>query len=146
MDGDHGLVEPDVFNRVCPSRAVLSRIGEKWAALALISLNDGAMRFGAIKRKLDGISPKVLSQTLRNLECDGLVIRRVLSSKPIHVEYSLSSLSETLIPILVALKSWAESNLAVLAAVNRSYDATRSFDRSVKIAKAPDISFVKRSL
>jgi DNA-binding HxlR family transcriptional regulator len=102
---------PDAFVKVCPSRAVLARIGEKWAALAVVALADEPMRFGALMRKLEGISQKMLTQTLRGLEQDGLLSRTLYAEMPLRVEYRLTPLGESLVPHLLALKVWAEQNL-----------------------------------
>lgn len=104
-------VEPDAFLAACPSREVLARIGEKWSALTLVALSSGAMRFGQLRRRVDGISQKMLSQTLRHLESDGLVTRWVFDERPLRVEYRLTASSEDLVPLLRDLKRWAESHL-----------------------------------
>jgi DNA-binding HxlR family transcriptional regulator len=113
---------PDAFVRICPSRDILARMGEKWTSLALVALNDGPMRFGALQRKLEGISQKMLSQTLRNLERDGLATRTVLDLRPLSVEYALTERTKNLVPIVVALKAWAEGNLHAIEKSNASFD------------------------
>ena len=113
---------PDAFVRICPSREVLARMGEKWTTLALVALNNGPMRFGALHRKLEGISQKMLSQTLRNLERDGLLTRTVKDLRPLSVEYALTARVEMLVPIVIALKAWAEANLQVIEKSNVSFD------------------------
>ncbi|MFN8829660.1 MAG: winged helix-turn-helix transcriptional regulator [Labrys sp. (in: a-proteobacteria)] len=102
---------PDAFLRLCPSRAVMARIGEKWTALSLAALKDGPMRFGALMRRLDGVSQKMLSQTLRNLERDGLITRHVHDERPLRVDYELTDRGADLVPIILALKAWAERHL-----------------------------------
>lgn len=84
----------DVFSANCPSRAALAHATGRWGALTLAALADGPLRFGAVRRRVDGISEKMLSQTLQELERDGLVDRTVLSEMPPNVEYSLTAAGE----------------------------------------------------
>ncbi|MBN3786852.1 helix-turn-helix domain-containing protein [Burkholderia sp. Ac-20353] len=113
---------PDAFLKVCPSRTVLSRIGQKWTVLTMVALQDGPMRFGDIRRRLEGVSQKMLTQTLRAMERDGLIERSVYDELPLRVEYSLSPLADTLLPLVVALKAWAEDALNAIEANNRAFD------------------------
>lgn len=80
----------DVYEAQCPCRAMLDLLANKWSALAIGALEDGPLRFGALQRRLQGISPKVLTQTLRRLEDAGLIERTVYPAVPLHVEYELS--------------------------------------------------------
>jgi DNA-binding HxlR family transcriptional regulator len=105
-------IAPDAFLRACPSRAVLARIGEKWTALAVVALADGPLRFGALLRRLEGVSQKMLTQTLRGLEQDSLLVRKLYDEMPLRVEYSLTPQGQSLVPHLQALKSWAEAHVA----------------------------------
>lgn len=104
---------PDVYAAACPSRKVLGLIGEKWVCLVVGALSaHNVLRFGELKRICEGVSQKMLTQTLRKLERDGLVIRTVYADKlPLKVEYQLSPLGKSLIPVLQQVKSWAETNL-----------------------------------
>jgi DNA-binding HxlR family transcriptional regulator len=104
-------VEPDAFLKECPSRALLARIGEKWALLAVACLASGPFRFGALRRTIQGVSQKMLTQTLRNLEDDGLVKRTIYDERPLRVEYALTQNGTDLLPIVLKLKAWAEQNL-----------------------------------
>jgi DNA-binding HxlR family transcriptional regulator len=104
-------IEPDAFLRACPSRALLARIGEKWALLTVACLASGPLRFGALKRTIEGVSQKMLTQTLRNLEDDGLVKRTIYDERPLRVEYALTPLAKDLMPIILELKIWAEQNM-----------------------------------
>jgi len=113
---------PDAFLKVCPSRAVLSRIGQKWTVLTMVALQHAPMRFGEIRRRLEGVSQKMLTQTLRAMERDGLIERHVYDELPLRVEYALSPLAKTLLPLVVALKAWAEDALAEIEANNRAFD------------------------
>jgi DNA-binding HxlR family transcriptional regulator len=104
-------IAPDAFLKACPSRTVLARIGEKWSALAIVALADGPMRFGALRRRLEGVSQKMLTQTLRGLEQDRLITRTLYDEMPLRVEYRLTPPGETLVPLLQALKAWAEAHV-----------------------------------
>lgn len=101
----------DVYGRLCPCREVLDLIANKWSALIIGILENGPQRFGAIQRHLEGVTPKVLSATLKRLENSRLVDRTVYPAVPPHVEYSLTPLGETLMAPLAALRTWAEEHL-----------------------------------
>lgn len=103
---------------------MLARIGAKWAMLAVVSLADsGPTRFGALRRRLEGVSQKMLTVTLRQLERDGLVARTLYDEMPLRVEYSLTHLGVSLVPLARELKAWAERNLHTVEHSNASYDA-----------------------
>src|SRR2546423_5799044 len=108
-----------VMDAQCPSRLVLDRIADKWTALIIQLLARGTMRYAGLQREIGGISQKMLTQTLRSLERDGLVERKVYPVVPPKVEYSLTRLGRTLIEPLHALCRWSEKHLAELQA-NRS--------------------------
>ncbi|MEM9806577.1 MAG: helix-turn-helix domain-containing protein [Cyanobacteria bacterium P01_D01_bin.56] len=104
--------KPSVYAAICPSREVLAFIGEKWVSLIIGALEGKVMRFGELKRFCEGISQKMLTQTLRKLERDGLVNRTLYTDVlPIKTEYRLTKLGESLLPIVQATKLWAEENL-----------------------------------
>lgn len=100
----------DVYDANCPSRLLLDRIGEKWTALIVGILAERPHRFGQLRRRINGISHKMLTQTLRSLERDGLVSRRVEPTVPITVEYSLTAIGRSLVQPLAALRDWAEQH------------------------------------
>lgn len=100
-----------VYSADCPCRELLDVVANKWSALAIGALEDGTLRFGQIQRRLTGVSPKVLTATLRRLETFGLVDRVVVPSVPLHVEYSLTSMGRSAVGPVVALRAWAEMNL-----------------------------------
>jgi DNA-binding HxlR family transcriptional regulator len=104
----------DLLNPGCASREVLERVGDKWTALVIRALADGTHRYGDLQRRVGGVSQKMLTQTLRALECDGLVARRVYPVVPPRVEYSLTPLGRTLIEPLDAICRWAERHLPQL--------------------------------
>ena len=107
---------PSVLDPRCPSRLVLDRIADKWTALIIQILAAGTMRYAALQREIGGISQKMLTQTLRSLERDGLVQRTVHPVVPPKVEYALTKLGRTLIEPLQGLCHWSEKHLAELQA------------------------------
>jgi DNA-binding HxlR family transcriptional regulator len=110
-----------VLNANCASRRVLDLLSDKWTTLVLRALERGTQRFGVLKRRIEGISQKMLTQTLRRLETSGLINRSAQQIVPPVVEYSLTPLGQSLLPALDALVYWAEANFhAVEAAWRRS--------------------------
>jgi DNA-binding HxlR family transcriptional regulator len=106
-------LSPNVYAANCPARKLLVLISEKWVCLVICALSkQKILRFGELKRLCEGVSQKMLTQTLRKLERDGLVIRTVYADKlPLRVDYQLSPLGENLFPVIDQVKSWAETNL-----------------------------------
>ncbi|MCD7100529.1 winged helix-turn-helix transcriptional regulator [Pseudoclavibacter sp. 13-3] len=100
----------DVYATMCPCRDMLDLLANKWSALAIGALEDGALRNGELKRRLEGISPKVLSQTLKRLEAHGLVTRTVYAEVPSRVEYALTELGQSAAVPLKHLRDWVEGN------------------------------------
>jgi DNA-binding HxlR family transcriptional regulator len=113
---------PNVFAAECPTRRVLDRVADKWAVLILILLADGTKRFNALKRMIGGVSQKMLSQTLKSLERDGLVSRKVIPTVPVTVEYSITPLGRTLHAAVDPLRIWAETHIAAIEAAQARYD------------------------
>ncbi len=107
---------PDVFNARCVSRAVLDRIAQKWPMLVVYALAGGSLRYAALQRRIGGVSQKMLTQTLRQMERDGLVARSVLPTRPPAVEYHLTALGESLREPLSAICRWAEAHARELPA------------------------------
>ncbi|GAA0553319.1 winged helix-turn-helix transcriptional regulator [Streptomyces antimycoticus] len=105
-----------MYEAQCPCRAMLDLLANKWSALAIGALEDGPLRFGALQRRLQGISPKVLTQTLRRLEDAGLIERTVYPAVPLHVEYELSPLGHSASVPLRNLRRWVEDNLDLTTA------------------------------
>jgi DNA-binding HxlR family transcriptional regulator len=120
-----------VMDAQCPSRLVLDRIADKWTAIIIQLLAQQTMRYAELHREIGGISQKMLTQTLRSLERDGLVLRKVYPVVPPRVEYSLSRLGRTLIDPLRALCHWSEKHLAELQA-NRARAKARLPATAVK--------------
>jgi DNA-binding HxlR family transcriptional regulator len=113
-----GCGPKDVYSASCPCRELLDLLANKWSALALTALGDGPRRFGALRDKLQGISPKMLTQTLRRLEELGLVHRTVYPVVPLHVEYSLTELGSDACVPLDALRRWVEANVDRIPALS----------------------------
>jgi DNA-binding HxlR family transcriptional regulator len=107
----------------CPTRQLLDRISDKWVVLVLGLLEDGPKRFSVLKREIDGISQKMLSQTLRALEQDGLLTRRAFPTVPVTVEYELTALGRSLNVALAPMIEWAVANM------NRVLKARESFEK-----------------
>lgn len=107
----------------CPSRQLLDRIGDRWTVLTIGSLVDGPRRYSAIAARVEGVSQKMLTQTLRALERDGLVTRTVFPEIPPHVEYELTDLGRSLRAVLVPLEDWATGNMDTVERSRDRYDA-----------------------
>jgi DNA-binding HxlR family transcriptional regulator len=101
----------DVFDAACPSREVLKHVTSRWGVLALMALRDGTLRFSELRRRIGGVSERMLAQTLRWLEEDGLVARRSYPVVPPHVEYSLTPLGMEAAARVGALADWIETSL-----------------------------------
>jgi len=107
----------------CPTRQVLDCIADKWAALVVGLLIGGTRRFGELRREIQGVSQKMLTQTLRSLERDGIVRREVYATVPPKVEYSLTPLGESLAATLEELRLWAERNIEDVLRNRATFDA-----------------------
>lgn len=118
---------PDVLAPDCPSRVVFERIGERWTMFVLLALErGGTLRFGELRERVGRVTPKVLTETLRALEADGLIRRRAYRDSPPRVEYSLTELGTSLLEPIRAMREWAEAHVPeVLAARERSLDDAR---------------------
>ncbi|MDQ6937465.1 MAG: helix-turn-helix transcriptional regulator [Actinomycetota bacterium] len=116
----------DAFLATCPTRQVLATIGDKWSSLLIAALSTGPRRHSELRNDVGGVSQKMLTQTLRELERDGLVARTVTAQVPVRVDYALSDLGQTLVPVLRALKDWAETHIEEVLAARERYDAIGS--------------------
>jgi len=112
----------DVFSASCPSRHALELVANKWTLLIVQALRSGAMRNGELMRKLEGISQKVLTQTLRELERNGLIDRIDHSIKALHVDYRLTTLGASLSEALITVDQWVETHHAELPRRSQSID------------------------
>ncbi|MEV0287500.1 MULTISPECIES: helix-turn-helix domain-containing protein [unclassified Kribbella] len=114
--------EYDAFLAACPARQLLDRINDKWVTLIITALADGPQRYSDLSRRIAGVSQKMLTQTLRSLERDGLLTRSVTPSIPVRVDYELTPLGQTLLPLAAATKAWSESHLREVAAARTQHD------------------------
>jgi DNA-binding HxlR family transcriptional regulator len=119
----------NIYDDRCPTRLVLGRLADKWTVLVVGQLAQGTRRFGELRRDIRGISPKVLTQTLRALERDGILTRRVYASVPPKVEYALTPLGRTLIDLVEAIRGWAETHIEAVL------DAQLTFDRQSEMGE-----------
>ena len=118
------MTEPwNTFSARCPTRLLLDRIANKWTVLVIDLLAPGPRRFSELKRSIEGISQKMLTQTLRALQTDGLVDRRAFATVPVTVEYSLTPLGRSLHAALAPLRQWAETNIADVLRAREDSDA-----------------------
>lgn len=117
----------DAFLVGCPSRQLFDRISDKWVGLVLSALADGSRRYGELFRTISGVSQKMLTQTLRNLERDGLVARRVSPTVPVRVDYELTASGRDLLPAVWAIKTWAELNIEAVEKARAAYDAAATY-------------------
>ncbi len=111
-----------IYDADCSTRLVLDRIGDRWTVLIVGVLSDGTRRFSELRDGIGGITPKVLTQTLRALERDGLVTRTVYAEVPPRVEYTLTDLGRSLITPIDAIRTWAEQNVDHFLAMRARHD------------------------
>lgn len=116
----------NVYSASCPTRQILDLIADKWATLVIGLLAQRTKRFAELQRQIEGISQKMLTQTLRGLERDGLVRRTVYAEVPPRVEYTLTPLGETLCEPIMALIQWSEANIEAVEAARQRYDQRSS--------------------
>ncbi len=114
------------FSANCPTRELLDQIADKWSVLVLLAVWDEPVRFNELKRTVEGISQKVLGQTLQRLERNGLVERQVLSLKPIAVAYGITAHGRSLAEIVEQMRAWAVKTLPKTEAAQARYDAAEA--------------------
>lgn len=114
------ILDPD-----CPSRVIFQRIGDKWASLIIQVLADGPVRFTALKKMVSAVTPKVLTQSLRTLERDGLISRTVHATVPPRVDYELTDTGRSLLVPLAQMRAWAESHVPDILKARDQYDDSR---------------------
>jgi DNA-binding HxlR family transcriptional regulator len=113
------IAEHNVFHQVCATRQVLDLIADKWTVLIVHALADGTKRYSELRHLIEGVTHKMLTQTLRMLENDGIITRKVYAVIPPKVEYTLTPLGETLLPVLEALCGWAEAHIEEVEAARQ---------------------------
>ncbi|HEY4569667.1 MAG TPA: helix-turn-helix domain-containing protein [Kribbella sp.] len=118
------VTKGDVFDPNCPTRVILDRIGDKWTVLAVLLLRNGPLRFTELRDGIGRVAPKVLTQTLRRLERDGLVSREVFAEIPPKVVYTLTPLGTSLIAPISVITDWAETHMPAISEAQEKYDAT----------------------
>src|ERR1700730_16431576 len=119
-------MRPTVNYRDFPARLILDHLADKWAVLIVVRLASGTLRFAELRRAIDGISQKMLTVTLRDLERDGLVLRKLYASLPPKVEYSLTPLGGSLVDKVNELCTWAEANSAEILRARERFDKRNS--------------------
>lgn len=112
----------NVFQQHCPARLFFEKIADKWVLLILNVLEEETQHFNLLKKNIQGISPKVLSQKLKMLERDGFIERKIQNTSPIRVDYSLTSLGQNVAAMAFQLKEWAETNIEQVLAARITYD------------------------
>jgi DNA-binding HxlR family transcriptional regulator len=122
---DDGELAFDVFARACPSRGTLEHVTGRWGGLTLGALYEDALRFNALRRRVDGVSEKMLAQTLHALERDGLVVRDARPTNPPHVEYRLTPLGRETAARLLSLIELVEERMPEVLAARDRYDEAR---------------------
>ncbi|MBX9447677.1 winged helix-turn-helix transcriptional regulator [Dickeya chrysanthemi] len=120
------MPEFNVYSKTCPARVVLDRLSNKWALLILDRLACEPVRFNQLRRDIEGVSQKVLSQTLKHLERDGMIHRQVFATVPVTVEYSITPLGNTLVKTVHELTHWAERNINEVMLAQQRYDELNS--------------------
>jgi DNA-binding HxlR family transcriptional regulator len=116
-------IDPICFSSDCPSRTLFDQIADKWSMMVLAVLADGPHRFNLIRRRLEGVSQKALTQCLRRLERNGLITRRVVSLSPVAVEYEITALGHTLQKPFWELHRWTLDKLSDVNAAREAFDA-----------------------
>lgn len=122
----HETARGDVYARDCPTRQLLDRIGDKWSVLILLLLGEEEMRFSRLKHRIDGVSQKMLSQTLRSLERDGLLTRHPVATVPVTVSYRITPLGRELLGALNQMIDWAETRMRDVAVAQARFDRERT--------------------
>jgi DNA-binding HxlR family transcriptional regulator len=117
------MPKPDVYNRDCPSQDILALIGGKWSMLVVCALRTGPRRTGELKRRLSGVSAKMLTQTLRELERHGIVEREDFGEIPPRVEYRLSPLGRSLASLVAEIEHWVTAHYSRMTGSVRRFDA-----------------------
>lgn len=125
MENSMLVIEPQCFSSNCPSRVLFDQIADKWSMMVLAVLDDGPHRFNAIKRRLEGVTQKALTQCLRRLERNGLISRHVISS-PLAVQYEITALGNTLQQPLRQLHAWTIDKLPMVESARNVFDQQNS--------------------
>ncbi|BEK88376.1 helix-turn-helix domain-containing protein [Nocardia seriolae] len=119
---EQAKVDFNAFLSACPTNKLLDTLSDKWVCLILAALADGPARYGELGATVASVSNKMLTQTLRTLERDGLVARHMTAQVPVRVDYSLTPLGRTLLPILAQLEDWAAGHMTDVLAARAEFD------------------------
>jgi DNA-binding HxlR family transcriptional regulator len=119
-------MEYDAFLATCPTRQLYGTVANKWVGLVMCALEDGPKRHSELARTIAGVSQKMLTQTLRELERSGLITRTVTPSVPVRVDYEMTALGASLQAVMQQLKDWAEANMDLILDARERYDAAES--------------------
>jgi DNA-binding HxlR family transcriptional regulator len=122
---------PGPYAEDCPVREILDRVGDKWSVLVVVNLGDGQLRFNELHRRCGGISQRMLTKTVRQLERDGLVWRKATPTVPLTVEYGLTQRGETLLGPLQVLAAWSVANGPAIAKERAAFDLRQERLRGV---------------
>ena len=122
----------DAYLKGCPSSRLLAGISNRWVSLAVCALGEkeGALRYSELSRRIPGVSQKMLTQTLRSLERDGIVSRTVTPEVPVRVDYELTELGLSLYGLLTSVEEWAEANIQKVEEAHSRHDAQNTADSS----------------
>lgn len=125
VSGQQSTPQFDAFAASCPSRRLLDTIGDKWVSLLIVALGlRGPLRFSELSLHVEGVSQKMLTQSLRRMERDGLVTRTLTPSMPVRVDYELTPLGQSLLTVMSHLKEWAEVHMPEVEQARATYDAS----------------------
>ncbi|WP_052494960.1 winged helix-turn-helix transcriptional regulator [Cupriavidus basilensis] len=131
-------LKPQCFSSDCPSRALFDQIADKWSMMVLAVLDDGPQRFNAIRRRLEGVTQKALTQCLRRLERNGLVSRHVITFSPVAVQYEITPLGRTLQQPFRALHEWTLAKLPEVEAARLHFDESSRISGSSLHTESPN--------
>ncbi len=134
----------DVLAAACPTRQVVNRIGDRWSLLVLYALERGTMRFQELRRTVEGVSQKMLTQTLRILERDGLVRRQVFASVPPRVEYSLTPLGQSLSGRIAQIRAWAYGHMDEIERARSEFDRRAESDKDTELDERATTDLIRR--
>jgi len=126
VNDEHAQLVVDVFAKACTSRVTLEHVTGRWGTLAMVALLDGTMRFNALRRRVSGVSEKMLAQTLQALERDGFVVREAQPTIPPKVEYSLTPSGKKAAELLLGLIDFIEGQMPEVTAANARYDEAKA--------------------
>jgi DNA-binding HxlR family transcriptional regulator len=137
VDVRRGAIQRDVLARGCMSRSTFENLTSKWSGLVLLALHDDDLRFNALRRRVEGVSEKMLSQTLQLLERDGMINREVISTAPPGVEYSLTRLGEQVADALRSFADVLEANADDVRKARKDYDVEHGGSAAERTRRRP---------